>query len=207
MRTGVHRSSATAANQRPGSRKGSATNSTERGASLSGTLQKRGTPRAASGAKVISEFYPSKTANFKFSNLFKEKPGTGLNGTLTTKGAGVSENTKRLISTIEHRSSSKTACDRAQMIYQNGSVVGSPKTAVKPANFLLGVEEKEAFLAMGTTNTNHHPQRFKAGFGGGMHAVRGGDRRRSNTRANSHSRPSSAKRENGEKRWGTTFAK
>ena len=50
VRTGIHRSSATATNQRPGSRKGSATNSNERGASLSGTLQKRGTPRAGSGA-------------------------------------------------------------------------------------------------------------------------------------------------------------
>ena len=137
---------------------------------------------------MIQEFYPNKTAQFKFSTLFKDKMGASLNATLTAKG--VSENTKKLITSIEHRSNSKTASERAKKVYQNQSGLGSPKNS-RPANYLLSVEEKEAFLSKGA-NTNHHHQRFK---GSGIGSIRGGERKRSNTRTGSNSRPQSAKKD------------
>ena len=114
--------------------------------------------------------------------------GANLNATLTNKG--ISENTKKLITSIEHRSSSKTASERAKKVYQNQSGLGSPKNS-RPANYLLSVEEKEAFLSKGA-NTNHHHQRFK---GSGIGSMRGGERKRSNTRTGSNSRPQSAKKD------------
>ena len=111
-----------------------------------------------------------------------------MNATLTNKG--ISENTKKLITSIEHRSSSKTASERAKKVYQNQSGLGSPKNS-RPANYLLSVEEKEAFLSKGA-NTNHHHQRFK---GSGIGSMRGGERKRSNTRTGSNSRPQSAKKD------------
>ena len=111
-----------------------------------------------------------------------------MNATLTNKG--ISENTKKLITSIEHRSNSKTASERAKKVYQNQSGLGSPKNS-RPANYLLSVEEKEAFLSKGA-NTNHHHQRFK---GSGIGSMRGGERKRSNTRTGSNSRPQSAKKD------------